>query len=376
MKNEKTRIMYLIGSLSSGGAERQLVELAKNIDKTKYHAFIVIYHNIIHYKYILDAEGVKVVCIEKKFKYSPLFLWRLTKFIRKNKIDIIHSYMSSVNIWARLAGKLAGCKIIIPSLRSTNLSPKYYLLERFLAKWTTIVITNSYAAKLEYLKNINIPNDNFVLVIHNGIDLDAIENLQKIAPENLMSKYNIEKDDFIIVDVAGIDRNKNQLCLIKALKLANIGNLKILFVGYARDEIYYRDLQNYVKEYGLENSVSFLGEQQNVFSIMNTSDLFVLMSLREAFPNAIMEAMSMGLPIISSDVGDVKYLVKDGINGFLFPKDDHQRLAELIIKVYSLSIDERREMGKAGRRIIEENYTIEKMVKETEAIYEECLKLG
>ena len=149
---KKINIMYFIGSLASGGAERQLVELAKNVNKTKYNVFIVIYHDKIHYKYILGIEGVEVVCIEKKYTLSLLFLWRLVRFIRMNRIDIIHSYMTNTNVWARLAGKLSCCKIIIPSIRTTNLSSKWYLIERLLAKWTIRVITNSEAAKKELLK--------------------------------------------------------------------------------------------------------------------------------------------------------------------------------------------------------------------------------
>ena len=368
---KKINIMYFIGSLASGGAERQLVELAKNVNKTKYNVFIVIYHDKIHYKYILGIEGVEVVCIEKKYTLSLLFLWRLVRFIRMNRIDIIHSYMTNTNVWARLAGKLSCCKIIIPSIRTTNLSSKWYLIERLLAKWTIRVITNSEAAKKEYLKNINVPSD-FVTVIRNGIDLDAVTKSPKTPPEELRLKYKIKKDDFVIVHVAGIDRNKNQLCLLKAIESTSTENLKVLFVGRIRDNMYYQELQSYVKKHNIGKSVLFLGEQQDVFSIMNMSDLLVLTSLREAFPNVIMEAMSVGLPVISSDVGDVRYVVKDGKNGYLFPADDYVNLSELLIKMQSTNPRGRIQMGKFGKRIIATDYKISKMVKKTEEIYDLC----
>ena len=375
----KINIMYLIASLVSGGAERQVVELAKNVDKTKYNVFIVIYRDKIHYKYILRVEGVQVVCIEKKYILSLLFLWRLVRFIRRNKIDIIHSYMFNTNVWARLAGKLSGCKIIIPSIRTINLSASYhskwYLIERLLAKWTTRVITNSEAAKQEYLANINVPRADFVTVIRNGIDLDMITNSPKTSPEELRLKYNIQKDDFVIVHVAGIDRNKNQLCLLKAIESIGIENLKVLFVGRVRDNMYYHELQGYVKKHNIGKSVLFLGEQQDVFSIMNMSDLLVLTSLQEAFPNVIIEAMSVFLPVISSDVGDVRYVVKDGKNGYLFPVDDYVKLSELLLKMRSMDPHDRIQMGKFGKRIIATDYEISKMVKKTEEIYNLCLNI-
>ena len=368
---KKVNIMYLIGSLGSGGAEKQLVELAKNLDKTKYHVFIVIYHHDIHFKYILDVEGVDVVCIEKKFQLSPLFLWKLVRFIRRNRINIIHSYMHNTNVWARLAGRVSGCKIVIPSIRTTNLSSKYYLIERLLVKWTTQVITNSEAAKQEYLTNISVPSD-FVIVIRNGIDLYAIANSTQTPPMEIRLKHNIQKDDFVIVHVGGIDRNKNQLCLIKAVKYVCIENLIVLFVGRIRDKMYYQKLQNYVKSQQLEKSVFFLGEQQDVFSIMNMADLLVLTSLREAFPNVVMEAMAIGLPVISSNVGDVRYMVKNGKNGYLFPKDDYFKLSELLHKILSMNPCNRIQMGMVGKHIIATEYTIEKTVKKTEDIYDRC----
>ncbi len=376
VKDQSVRIMYLIGSLSSGGAERQLVELAKNIDKERYEAFIVIYHNNVHYEYILDAEGVDVICIEKKHKISLSFLWRLVKFIRRNDSDIIHSYTFSTNVWGRLAGRLSGCRIIIPSVRATNRSSKLYFLERLLKRWTSCVIFNSHTAKQEYLENVNIPNKEYAVVIQNGIDLGSVADCLSTSAKKSRSDYGngIQEDDFIIVCVARIAWIKNQLCLLKAIQSIGIENLKVLFVGGIQDKECYHELQNYIEKHQLNKSIYFLGKQQDVFSIMNVADVLLLTSLRESFPNVIMEAMSLNLPVISSDVGDVRYLVKNGVNGFLFPSNDHQRLSQLILKIYSLDADTRKEMGKAGREIIEANYTIEKMVKKTEAVYETFLK--
>ncbi len=370
---DKINIMYLIGSLGSGGAEKHLIELARGLDKTKYHVYIVIYHPIIHFDTIIDTDDVNVVCIEKRLKFSFIFLHKLVKFIKKNNIDIIHSHMHNTNFWARLAGKLSGCKAVITSIHSTNISKRYYLIEKFLKKWTTRVITVSYLAKQLYLKNLKLNDDGFVTVIQCGIDLNTVINSSKIPPDVLRSKYGIKENDFVIIQIAGIDRNKNQLCLLKAIKSINRNNIKVLLVGRIRDKKYFHELDDYVERNNLREYIIFLGEQKDIFSLLNISDLMVLTSLNEAFPMVLIEAMSMGLPVISSDVGDVRYLVKDNVNGFLFPRDDHKRLAELISNVYSLSSDERKKMGKAGINIIEKNYTIEKMVEKTEIIYQNAI---
>lgn len=373
----KINILYLISSLSSGGAQRQLVELAKNIDKNRYRVFIAIFHNRIHYKYILD-EDVEIVCIEKKYKLSRFRLWRLIKFIQKNKIDIIHSYMYSSNLWGRLAGKISNCKTTISSIRSVNTPKWQYFIEQILSKFTTVIITNSHAARDEYFRCMNLPSNDFVRVIPNGIDIDAIEKRKMTPPAEIKGRYNINPEDFVVVQVAGINQNKNQLCLLKAVKQIRsehpqgLPSTKVLLVGSIRDKRYYNKLRNYVEKHHLENIVSFLGEQQDVFSILNIADLFVLTSLQEAFPNAVMEAMAMELPIISSKVGDLNYLVKNGRNGYCFQKDSCEELAGLLKKMIEMDVLERDNMGAFSRQIIK-NYTVEKMVKKTSNIYDEYL---
>ena len=223
---KKINLMYLIGSLASGGAQRQLVELAKNIDKERYQVFIVVYRDQIHYDYI-KSEDLKIVFIEKKHKISPLFLWRLVSFIRKNRIHIIHSYMHNTNVWGRLAGRISGCKTIISSIRTTELPKRYYSIEKLLSKWTATVITNSHAARNEYLKHMSIHSDSFIKVIPNGIDIDALAHLNFATPEHIRTRHKIKPEDFVIVHMAGIMRNKDQLCLLRAIEKIGNEGLKV-----------------------------------------------------------------------------------------------------------------------------------------------------
>ncbi len=225
------RVMYLIGSLTSGGAERQLVELARNINKRKHEVLIVIYHNSIHYKYILDVEGVNIICMEKTHKGNLLFLWKLVRLIKEKKIDIIHSYLPGANAWARLAGKLSRCEVIISSVRGLKMSRKWYFLERFLKKWTSCVISNSYSGREEYLENVKVPDNEFVRVIQNGIDLDAVVSKSHKPIMGLGSEFCVDENDFVIVHVARITRIKNQMIMLEAIKATKLDRLKVLFVA-------------------------------------------------------------------------------------------------------------------------------------------------
>jgi len=280
--------------------------------------------------------------------------------------------MHNTNIWGRLAGKMSSCKIIISSIRTINLPRIYYYIERVLSKWTSVVITNSYAARDEYLNYVNVPSTDFVKVISNGIDLDIFEKRKLASPMEIRSQYNIELEDFVILQLAGISRTKNQLCLLKALRQLENKKIKVLLVGRTIEARYYDNLISYINRNHLENIVFFLGEQQDVFSMLSMADVFVLTSLREGFPNAIMEAMAMGLPIISSDVGDINYLVKNGQNGYLFPKNDHVKLAELLNLFTKINQPQKYQMSKNSKQIIKK-YSIKQAVKKTEDVYEQCL---
>jgi len=363
MSKKPVNILYIIASLGSGGAERQVVELARALDKSRFHPYLVIYHNIIHFREVFDAPGVTLRVIEKKFKYDPTFPFKLALYAKKNKIDIIHAYSESAGFWGRLAGKIAGIKSIT-HIQNTNYSPSWFRIEKTMGWMDELIIANSYAGRDEYLQNI--PGRK-IEVIQNGLNFDLIPGEKEISQDTDYKK---------IISVGRISRQKNYICLLRALKIvkSKIKDIRVDIWGRIMNRDIFDEMMIYIKENNLEDTVEYRGNSPRVVNEIAGSDLLVLSSLWEGFPNVVMESLACGTPVIASDVADVKYLVKQGDNGFVFPSDDHKSLANRIIEYFSLDPQKQIEMGKAGRELVKNNYTIKKMAEKTGRVYEEIME--
>jgi glycosyltransferase involved in cell wall biosynthesis len=360
-QSKKINILYLIASLDSGGAERQVIELARSLDKSRFNVFIVIYHNRIHFKEILDAPGITLTVLEKKFKYDPRFPFRLAGHCRKNHIDIIHSYSESAGFWGRLAGKIAG----IPSIthiQNTNYSQSFFRGEKLMGWMDRVIIANSYAGRDEYKKNTG----RVLPVIQNGLNFELI-------PKNLKKPEDEKK--FRIISAGRVSRQKNYLCLLKAVcELKDkIPGLRVEIWGRVMHKDKMEEMQAYILENKLEDTVFYMGTSDRIIDEIASSDLMVMTSLWEGFPNVVMESLACKTPVISSNVADLPYLVKEGDTGFLFPSDDFEALAGKILLFYKMTTEERKTMGEKGRSLVEGNYTTEIMAYKTGGIYMQML---
>jgi glycosyltransferase involved in cell wall biosynthesis len=127
-------------------------------------------------------------------------------------------------------------------------------------------------------------------------------------------------------------------------------------------------------ELGINNSLNFIGETPEVDKYLLNSDLFMLISNYEGLPVSIIEALSVGLPIIASNVGGVNELVNDGLNGFLVTKNDHVQLTEILLKIINNNSIDLVSMGEKSRNIFKEKFEINFMTKKTEDLILEILK--
>ncbi len=280
---DKTNILYIIGSLNSGGAERQLTELAKALDKNRFNVHIVIYHDIIHYKEILDEENITVKVMEKKIKYDPSFPFKLASYCKEKKIDIIHAYSESAGFWSRLAGKIAGIKTIT-HIQNTNYSSGWFRLEKYMGWMDSMIIANSFAGEDEYLENI--PKRK-IKVIQNGLNL-------KLIPDK--SGISIDPEKNKIISVGRISRQKNYMCLLKAVNRIKdkVENLEVNIWGRIMHPVEFEEITKYINNNELDKIVKYRGESPDIIKEMASSQLMVLTSLWEGFPNVVMESLACG----------------------------------------------------------------------------------
>jgi glycosyltransferase involved in cell wall biosynthesis len=369
---KRRRVLLFIDSLVRGGAQRQLVELALHLDVVRFEPTVLIYCNIQQLRSELDGARIPVVLIEKNRKLDLSFLVRLTSFLRASKPDVIHSYLNTSNLWARIAGKLAGIEFIITSERAgdTGSSSVRTALERILQHTSRFIVANSESAKADYTGKVCV-NPERVCVIYNGVDV------RKFSPpdgEQLAAhrrSFRLAEDQFVVTLPGRLTVQKNHLCLVKAV--AALGHrkdkIRVLFVGNEIDARLKQRVIAEIEARSLDAKFIFGGVQNDMATIYALSNAIVLPSLWESFPNVLLEAMAAGKPVIASDIADNRRIVQHGINGYLFARNDEKELAKHLGDLIDKDRQSLERMGQAGRTLVLEQYSIEKMVQSYEKIY-------
>lgn len=307
----------LINSLGSGGAERQVSLIAKEIGISK----IILLNDDIKYaievdKYVLSNNKV-VSSIVETIKI-PIYIFKFIRFIKRfKKPDIVFSFLVRSNLINILTGKILGYKIIIserntPSKIYVNGLSYYY---GYLIKWcypfADNIIVNSYGIKNDLIKNFNIKSKK-INVIYNAID---IENVDILKEEEIENKYKdfFEKNN-ILINVGSLTEQKGQIYLIKILKylkkfktnyklvIIGVGKLKDNLISHAEDlNLNVHDTSNNEQVVNNNIDILFLNHRANPYKYIKSSNIFLLTSLWEGFPNVLLESMACGIPIITSD---------------------------------------------------------------------------
>lgn len=345
------KILLFIDSLASGGAQRQIVGLAKLLKDRGYLVKVVHYHPIFFFRKHLEEHQVPneyVVGSDNKLK--RIFLIALA--IRRFHPNVVISYLDTPNMIVCLL-KLFGMTFkLITSERNTSQVLNFYERAKFfLLRWADVIVPNSYSQEQFIIDNFsNLAYK--TIVINNYVDTNLFIPLHKKKHE----KYRI-------LVVARISRQKNALTFLKAInKLRNEG--VIFFVDwYGRaDDDTFSQCEAYIKRYQLGDFISFHDPTNNIVSVYQHADVFCLPSLYEGFPNVICEAMSCGLPILCSNVCDNPTLVESGKNGLLFNPNDVEDMANKIKSVLSLSTRELQEMQTYSRKIAKEKFSVESFI--------------
>lgn len=356
MKN----IVYVITTTGLGGAETQLLEITKKLNEYYNIALVISIMPIGDLGDSFFDEKIKLVSLNVTGLISlVLGLIKMYKLIYRLKPDILHSHLIHSNIISRVVGKLAGIKYIISSahnideIHGRKLLGELYKVTEPLAHLTTNV---SQAAINKYLELGLIKHKRYGLV-YNGIDIEKYNNKA------------FKNDTFSFICVASFKRQKNHFMLFDAInEVRNNTDIKfkvdLVGTGGLEDE-----LITYAKTIGINDYIHFLGKCNNVPEILFKNNAFVLSSDYEGFGIVLCEAMASGLPIITTDNGPAKEIV-DSTSGFIVPIKNSKAFAQKMLHVLNMSDKERIVMGKAGRKKIQDCFSIKSTVHKWRDIYE------
>jgi len=340
------KVLHIITRLDKGGSAQNTLLTAAMLDKKRFNVVLASgptndpdneisgYIDSNKIKYVFIPDLVRSIDIIRDLKA----VYQLYRLIKKNRFDIVHTHTSKAGILGRWAAWFAGTKIIIHTphghifygyfgVLKTRL---FILLEQLTGMITTRIITLTELGITEHLKYKIAPRDKFC-AIFSGIDFDELNRCK--ADRNIQrNKLHISGEALVIGTVSRLEPVKGNLSLIQALPevIKSFPGLRVVIAGDGSQK---QMLQGCAAKLGISANLIFTGSCGNAAEIMCALDIFVLASLNEGMGKCLLEAQSLGIPVVATDVGGIPEVVRDGVTGILVKPSDPRILAQAIIKI-------------------------------------------
>lgn len=368
----KKNVLHLVGSFNQGGSERQAVQLARLLrEDGTVNVFVGTMRREGPLLREVEALGLGEI---PEFRigsfYGPRFAAELLKcgrFLKKHAIDVVHSHDFYTNIFSFGVSLLARVEKRIASKRETGglRSAAQSAAERPALTRADAVVANSDAVK-RFLESRGVPSKK-ISVIHNGLDLGRMSP-KTSDRSSICGMLGLPADPVIrfVVHVANLRHEvKNQEMLLRSAATLRDEFPEVHFV-FAGEGERMPHLERLSMESGLGDRTHFLGRCEQVPELLSVASTGVLTSLHEGFPNSVLEYMSAGLPVVSTDVGGVSEVLEDGIEGFLVPSDDDAVLTQRLRAILS-DRETAGRLGEAGRaRVVGQFSTASQLRKSLE----------
>lgn len=331
------KLLIVLPSLEFGGIERTTINILRNLKKIQ--PAIILHENMEHYFLDIDCKVYRFEDFgDCTPTLSPRSLYAYAKAVKKvsdrERSDIVMGFMQFAPIYATFARDFFFMKskvvisyrgVVSEYLKIIPLNRWVRLLIHFSVRRASGIIVPSEGVKRDLIDHFGATEFN-TRVIHNGIDLNFVRAAAKEA-------VTLKKDCHWVVTSARLDSiQKDFLTLLKAFRIVrNSIRAKLLIIGEGPQR---ERILSWIKEMSLDDDVLLLGFQENPFRYVVRADVFVLSSLVEGFGNVIVEAMALGIPVISTDCpSGPGEIINHGINGFLVPVGDYNRMAGYILEI-------------------------------------------
>jgi len=371
MKN----VLQLVGSFHMGGSERQAVQLIRLLHENKtYNIFLAALNN----EGVLREEVEQIGFIDiPEFRLASFYdfnflkqLQKCVRFLRENKIEIVHTHDFYTNVFGISAARLANVKVKIASKRETSgmRSKAQAAIEKRIFGFADTIVANSKAVE-NYLIEKGISAEK-IEVIYNGLDLERLKPKQANRAA-ICEELGLPKDENIkfITLVANLRHDvKNQSMFLRTAKRVLEKMPQAHFVLAGEGELK-NDLENLAKELKIADKTHFIGRCAKVPELLSISFAGVLTSFAEGFSNSILEYMAARLPVVATNVGGAREAIIEGESGFLVESNDEETMANRLIELLENEKKAKR-FGKEGRKIVEEKFSCATQIEKTLELYQ------
>jgi glycosyltransferase involved in cell wall biosynthesis len=361
-------ILFVTVGYTLGGSEKMIARIAPRLKTRGYKIRVLAFKNWGPISEELINNNIECLSLQGVGKFDLRVLWRYFLYLKKAPPDLIIAFLYRAYIPTRIIGYLLN----IPNISSVRdvekwMNPFHIFLEKITSKLSISIYSCSNAVTKFLLKEIGIKKERIV-TIPNGIDVDAY--YIKINREEKLRELGIRKNTKVVSAVCRLHEPKKGVkVLLNATRIIQEDiDFHLLIVGTGKDE-------KKLKEMAIKEKINahFLGERKDIKEILQITDIFVLPSLYEGFPVAVLEAMAVGVPIVATRVGGLTEAIINKQTGFLVEPGNPAELAEKI-KELLLNKQLRQNFGEAGLNRVKEVFSLDKTVERIEYIWKGAVK--
>jgi glycosyltransferase involved in cell wall biosynthesis len=376
------KITYLLPNLESGGTERQVLTLGRRLDRSRFSPALVTTAG--GGSLFRDFSDVMQATVHgdpergRRFRSSlPDHLGTilfLVKTFRETRPDILHSFLPAANVLGPIAAKLSGIHRVIVSKRGLANYKAHFFLPRLVEplgnRLTDRILVNSDAVRRDVERTERNWGGKFRKIYNGVAPIAAWTEKERQA---FRAREGIPAGARVVLCVSNFYPYKGHVDLIEAAGRVVPQDPYVVFLLVGRDAGTLEECKRLARERVPEHAIRFLGGRTDVPDLIRACDLFVHPSHEEGFSNAILEAMAGGKPVVACDVGGNQEAVCDGETGLLVPVRRPQALADATVRLLR-DPGLRNNMGEKGKERATEHFSLERMVREMEALYKSLLE--
>lgn len=365
-----------------GGPDKTILLSAERHTKSRVSVVVAYIRDAQDHEFVIGqkarARGLTFYEIVERGKFDLRVLKAIRDIVLKHDINLIHAHEYKSDLFAclirlwmwrrRIALISTAHAWVILGFRGAL----YRRLDLFLMKFFDRLIAVSHATKAEMVAE-GLPSEK-IEMIHNGIDTEVW------SPHQRSNAFREELDMVGVFPVIGyVGRINSEKDLETWLRAASAvaqkyPQARFVIVGDGRDGATGASLERLASELGMRNQVLFPGYRSDLQSVYSAFDVFMLSSRREGLPNSLLEAMAMGLPVVTTDVAGAKELVVDGQTGFVLPQGDAMGMGQALLKLVEDRLLLKR-MGEEGRRRVEREFSFANRMSRIENLYADVIGL-
>lgn len=362
------QVAFIAVTLNMGGAEKQWLTLISRINKKSFKIVVICLYDLGNVGNQLRNAGIITYSNILKNRYSFLSVFNLVRILKKEKISIIFMmHLPLIIIYASIAAKIAGIKHIISAVHSTGYIDKKYrsfIADKICLKNIHTVVALSEQHK-DYLITVQKYPECKLRVISNGVDISNFTKHTDIA--GIKARLGIGCNEKVVGIIGRLHPIKRHDVFVEAAYLLQKSNKDIVYIIIG-DGAERSNIENNILRLGMSHQFKLLGQLPDVADLIRILDISVLPSDSEALPMSLIESMAASVPIIATDVGSLRELVIDGVNGYIIPPNSSTELAQAMLKIIG-NETLAKNMGKMGAKIARERFSDVIMVDKFEEMF-------